>query len=54
MFSASRTVTTNFSGDYTRKYTDELGLPNPNNQPGYPVVNNIGVGKEPDLLVLQL
>ena len=44
MFSASRTVETAFSGDYTRFYTTELGLPNPNNQPGYPVVNNIGVG----------
>jgi hypothetical protein len=44
MFSASRTVSTSFSGDYTRYYTNELGLPNPNNQPGYPVVNNIGVG----------
>jgi len=44
MFSASRTVTTSFSGDLTRYYTDELGLPNPNHQPGYPVVNNIGVG----------
>ncbi|MDP3000670.1 MAG: TonB-dependent receptor [Bryobacterales bacterium] len=44
MFSASRTVTTQFSGDYTRFYTNELGLPNPGNQPGYPVVNNIGVG----------
>lgn len=44
MFSASRTVTTGFSGDFTRYYTDELGLPNPNHQPGYPVVNNIGVG----------
>ncbi len=44
MFSGSRTVETAFSGDYTRFYTDELGLPNPNHQPGYPVVNNIGVG----------
>jgi len=44
MFSASRSVETSFSGDYTRYYTDELGLPNPNHQPGYPVVNNIGVG----------
>jgi hypothetical protein len=44
MFSASRTVRTSFSGDFTRYYTDELGLPNPNHQPGYPVINNIGVG----------
>ncbi len=44
MFSASRTVSTSFSGDFTRYYTDELGLPNPNHQPGYPVINNIGVG----------
>ncbi len=44
MFSASRTVETAFSGDYSRYYTDELGLPNPNHQPGYPVMNNIGVG----------
>jgi len=44
MFSASRTVVTNFSGDPSRKYSTELGLPNPNGQPGYPVINNIGVG----------
>lgn len=44
MFSASRSVATQFSGEPTRFYTNELGLPNPNNQPGYPVVNNIGVG----------
>jgi hypothetical protein len=44
MFSASRSVATNFSGDPSRFYSTELGLPNPGNQPGYPVVNNIGVG----------
>ena len=44
MFSASRTESTNFSGDPTRYYSTELGLPNPGNQPGFPVVNNIGVG----------
>jgi hypothetical protein len=44
MFSASRTVSTSFSGDYPRYYSTELGLPNPGNQPGYPVINNIGVG----------
>ena len=44
MFSASRTVSTNFSGDFSRYYTDELGLPNPGHQPGYPIINNIGVG----------
>jgi Carboxypeptidase regulatory-like domain len=44
MFSASRTVSTSFSGDSTRNYATELGLPNPGNQPGYPVINNIGVG----------
>jgi hypothetical protein len=44
MFSASRTVTTAFSGDSSRYYSTELGLPNPGNQPGYPVINNIGVG----------
>ena len=44
MFSGSRTVMTNFSGDPTRYYSTELGLPNPGNQPGYPVINNIGVG----------
>jgi hypothetical protein len=43
-FTASRTVVTNFSGDPSRYYSTELGLPNPGNQPGYPVVNNIGVG----------
>lgn len=44
MFSASRTVSTNFSGDPSRRYSSELGLPNPAGQPGYPVINNIGVG----------
>jgi hypothetical protein len=44
MFSGSRTVETAFSGDYSRYYTNEFGLPNPNNQPGYPVINDIGVG----------
>src|SRR5205814_10421623 len=44
MFSGSRTVTTSFSGDFNRYYSTELGLPNPGNQPGYPVINNIGVG----------
>jgi hypothetical protein len=44
VFSASRSVATNFSGDASRFYSTELGLPNPGNQPGYPVVNNIGVG----------
>ena len=43
-FGNSRTVTTSFSGDFTKYYTDELGLPNPGHQPGYPVINNIGVG----------
>jgi hypothetical protein len=44
MFSGSRTVTTSFSGDFNRYYSTELGLPNPGHQPGYPVINNIGVG----------
>ena len=44
MFSASRTVSTQFSGDPTVNYAGNLGLPNPNAVPGYPVINNIGVG----------
>ena len=44
MFSASRTVALQSSGDPNRRYSTELGLPNPAGQPGYPVVNNIGVG----------
>ena len=45
MFSASRTVTTNFSGDPSRQYyTENWACPTPNGQPGYPVINNIGVG----------
>jgi hypothetical protein len=44
MFSASRSVSTSFSGDPTVNYAAQLGLPNPNGQPGYPVINNIGVG----------
>jgi len=43
-FSASRTVSTSFSGEPGRRYATELGLPNPNDQQGYPVMNNIGVG----------
>ena len=43
-FSASRRVDSTTSGEPGRKYTDELGLPNPNDTAGYPVVNNIGVG----------
>ena len=44
MFSATRNLSTTFSGDPSRYYATELGLPNPNHQPGYPVINNIGVG----------
>jgi hypothetical protein len=44
MFSASRTITTLFTGDFTKKYSTELGLPNPAGAVGYPVINNIGVG----------
>ena len=44
MFSASRTVSTQVSGDPTVNYAAQLGLPNPNGVPGYPVINNIGVG----------
>jgi len=44
MFSGSRTVSTQFSGDPTVNYAAQLGLPNPNGVPGYPVINNIGVG----------
>ncbi len=43
-FSASRRVDSTTSGEPGRMYTDELGLPNPNNTAGYPVINNIGVG----------
>jgi len=42
--SGSRTVSTSFSGDPTINYAAQLGLPNPNGQPGFPVINNIGVG----------
>jgi hypothetical protein len=44
LFSGSRTVSTSFSGDPTVNYAAQLGLPNPNGQPGFPVINNIGVG----------
>jgi len=43
-FSGSRTVSTQFSGDPHTNYDLALGLPNPNSVPGYPVINNIGVG----------
>jgi hypothetical protein len=38
-FSASRTVSTQFSGNPTVNYAAKLGLPNPNAVPGYPVIN---------------
>lgn len=44
MFSASRTVTTLVTGDETRFYATEMGLPNPNGATGFPVINDIGVG----------
>jgi hypothetical protein len=44
LFSGSRSVSTSFSGDPTVNYAAQLGLPNPNGQPGFPVINNIGVG----------
>ena len=44
LFSGSRSVSTSFSGDPTINYAAQLGLPNPNGQPGFPVINNIGVG----------
>jgi hypothetical protein len=44
MFSASRTVTTLVTGDETRFYATELGLPTPNAATGFPVINDIGVG----------
>jgi hypothetical protein len=44
MFSATRSIDSIFSGDPSKFYSTELGLPNPNGQPGYPVINNIGVG----------
>jgi hypothetical protein len=44
MFSASRTITTLATGDIDTMYANQLGLPNPNNQVGFPVINNIGVG----------
>jgi len=42
--SASRRQDSFTSGEPGRMYTNELGLPNPNNTAGYPVINNIGVG----------
>ena len=44
LFSGSRSVSTSFSGDPSVNYAAQLGLPNPNGQPGFPVINNIGVG----------
>lgn len=42
--SGSRRKDSFTSGEPGRMYTNELGLPNPNNTAGYPVINNIGVG----------
>ena len=49
-FSASRSTGGSFTGPENIEYASELGLPNPNNQIGYPVVNNIGVGRSQQLL----
>jgi hypothetical protein len=44
MFSATRTLQSGSTGDSSKRYATELGLPNPNNQWGFPVIDQIGVG----------
>ncbi len=44
LFSASREYGAITSGEPGVRYATLLGLPNPNNQEGFPVMNNIGVG----------
>lgn len=44
LFSASREFGSITTGEPGVRYASQLGLPNPNNQEGFPVINNIGVG----------
>ena len=44
MFSATNTLQSGTTGDASTNYAALLGLPNPNNQIGYPVIDQIGVG----------
>lgn len=44
MFSITRTLQSGSTGDSSKRYATELGLPNPNNQWGFPVIDQIGVG----------
>jgi hypothetical protein len=44
MFSATSTLGSSTTGDQSELYANLFGLPNPNNQIGYPVIDQIGVG----------
>ena len=44
MFSATNTLSSSTTGDQSVLYANQFGLPNPNNQIGYPVIDQIGVG----------
>jgi hypothetical protein len=44
MFSATDTMLSGTTGDPSTNYAKQLGLPNPNDQIGYPVIDQIGVG----------
>jgi hypothetical protein len=44
LLSGTRTIVTQFTGDTSRQYATELGLPNPGGAVGFPVINDIGVG----------
>ncbi|HWR50929.1 MAG TPA: carboxypeptidase-like regulatory domain-containing protein [Bryobacteraceae bacterium] len=44
VLSATRSLASTASGDPGVMYANQLGLPNPNAQVGFPVINNIGFG----------
>jgi hypothetical protein len=44
LFSATNTLQSGTTGDTSTNYASQLGLPNPNDQIGYPVIDQIGVG----------
>jgi hypothetical protein len=44
LFSATRTFGAGTTGGIDTRYANQLGLPNPNDQVGFPVIDQIGVG----------
>jgi len=44
LFTATHALASNTTGDQSKLYANLFGLPNPNNQIGYPVIDQVGVG----------